>query len=439
MDILVLYKSYRVRERRTLRDHLYSFSRYADGSRFVYLDVGNTFAIPRCIAEYPFDAVIFHYLLLGYRIDRAAYDRLYSRIQDTLTRLQGVKILMPQDDYLCTDALWRIIRDCGVKRVYTCSTARDYHTIFPPEEVGDGDLFRTVLPGYVDEALQKKIDRMAKRQDARIYDIGYRALQSSYVFGKHGHLKTELAQAFARACKNRPALHTDIRMTGDGYQNVLVGDDWLRYLMRCRATLGCLGGSSLLDPDGSLRARTLAYVETHPDASYEEVEKNCFPGLDGRIAEYALGPRHFECAMTKTCQLLVAGDYHGVFAPGRDYIEIKRDFSNIDEALALVQDGETCERIANQCYEDVVQSGRYTYRAFVNEVMEDIRSLCETDAPRAGQSGRRIAWMRTVAALIHAVNQCGNAAVNTAKTCVTRLTSNNPTLYKKIKMWYKHE
>lgn len=438
MDILILYRSYRVRERRTLMDHLRSFSRYGVGCRFVYLDVGNIFSIPRSIAEYPFDAVIFHFLFLGYRIDRQPYERLYKRIGGTLQRLHGTKVMMPQDAYLCTDALWQLIRDCDVDRVYACCTPRDYDTIYPPDKVGKTDLLRTVMPGYVDERLQKKIDRMRRHEKTRTYDIGYRALQSSYIFGKHGYLKTAVAKAFSDACRNRPDLNTDIRMTGDGYRNVLVGNDWLRYLLHCRATLGCLGGSSLLDPDGSLRARTLAYVAVHPDASYEEVAENCFPGQDGRIAEYDLGPRHFECAMTKTCQLLVEGDYHGVLQAGRDYIEIKRDFSNVGDVLDAVADGTTCERIAEQCYRDVVASGKYTYRAFVNMVIEDIRSLRAAEAPCEGQSGLRIARMRAAAALIHAVNQCRNAAVNTAKACVARFTKNNPALYERIKRWYKH-
>lgn len=438
MDILILYKSYRIRERRTAKDHLYAFSRYVGDCRFVYLDVGSICGIPRCIAYYPFDAVILHYLFLAFRLDQPAYRRLYGKIGETLRGMSGVKVMIPHDEYLCTEALWQIARDCGVSRIYTSCYPHDYAALFPPDQVGSGDLLRTVLTGYVDETLRKSVDRMFDKQKRRTFDIGYRALRSGYTFGRHGRLKTEVAEAFAGACRRRPALRTDIRMTSDSYQNTITGVNWLRYLLDCRATIGCLGGSSLLDPDGTLRARTRAYLAEHPDAPYAAVEANCFPGLDGRIAAYLLGPRHLECAMTRTCQLLVEGDYHGVLQAGRDYIAVKADFSNIDEVLDLVADGETCKRIAEQCYENVALSGRYTYRAFANEIVDDIRSLCgDAGQPGDGRSRLPFVRMRTAAALAHAVNQSRNAAVNAAKAAVALLTRNNPALYETVKRWYK--
>lgn len=39
----------------------------------------------------------------------------------------------------------------------------------------------------------------------------------------------------------------------------------------------------------------------------------------------------------KTCKLLMKGDYAGVFRAGRDYIEIKKDFSNLDEVIQKVK------------------------------------------------------------------------------------------------------
>lgn len=82
-----------------------------------------------------------------------------------------------------------------------------------------------------------------------------------------------------------------------------------------------------------------------------------------------IGPRHFESALTRTCQLLVEGDYQGVLEPGVDYIEIKRDFSNVSDVLKQVSDAGYCKRIADQCYEHVVGSGKYTYRGFVKSVL----------------------------------------------------------------------
>ena len=77
--------------------------------------------------------------------------------------------------------------------------------------------------------------------------------------------------------------------------------------------------------------------------------------------------------MTRTCQLLVEGDYGEVFRPGIDYIEIKNDFSNIAEVIERVKDVEYCKEIADNCYKHVVESGKYTYSGFVKKVMDVIK------------------------------------------------------------------
>jgi hypothetical protein len=150
--------------------------------------------------------------------------------------------------------------------------------------------------------------------------------------------------------------------------DTLLGDDWFRFLARCRYQVGVEGGASVLDADGSIRERTEAFMAHHPDASFEQVEAACFPGRDGEIALSAISPRHLEACATRTCQILLEGGYNGVLTPGVHYIELKRDFSNLDQVLDAVQSDELRAGIVENAYQDVVASGRYTYRGFVEEV-----------------------------------------------------------------------
>ncbi len=53
----------------------------------------------------------------------------------------------------------------------------------------------------------------------------------------------------------------------------------------------------------------MAFTAKHPNASFDEIEKACFPGKDYNISCFALSPRHFEAVMTKTLQILVEGKY----------------------------------------------------------------------------------------------------------------------------------
>jgi hypothetical protein len=154
--------------------------------------------------------------------------------------------------------------------------------------------------------------------------------------------------------------------------DVLVGDDWYRFLLRCRTTLGVEGGASLLDRDGSICARTRAYVREHPNASFETIRDTCFPGQDGTLSLFAIGPRHLEACATRTCQLLVEGAYQGVLRAGEDYIPIRRDFSNLREVLRSIDDDALVRRVSQSAWQRVVRSGLYTYAGFVRAVERSI-------------------------------------------------------------------
>lgn len=129
------------------------------------------------------------------------------------------------------------------------------------------------------------------------------------------------------------------------------------------------------DPNGKIRQDVENYVEKHPHASFDEVEKECFPNQDHTLKLFALSPRHFECAMAKTCQVLLEGEYDGVFQPGIHYIELKRDFSNLNQVVQQIKDTPTCEKIAERAYQDIVLSGNYTYRKFTETVADHVKAL----------------------------------------------------------------
>jgi hypothetical protein len=193
-------------------------------------------------------------------------------------------------------------------------------------------------------------------------------------------LKRDIATAVA-ARAPATGLTVDLS-TSDG--DVLLEDQWLRFLARCRYTIGVEGGASVLDFDGSIRERTERYVAQHPDAPFEEIEDHCFRGEDGKVALVALSPRHLEACATKTCQILVEGSYNDVLRPGEHYIELRRDLSNLDAVLAQLGDEARRRSIVERAYRDVVASGRYSYAQFVREV-----ESAGADAASAQGSDRR--------------------------------------------------
>jgi len=101
-----------------------------------------------------------------------------------------------------------------------------------------------------------------------------------------------------------------------------------------------------------------------------------------------LTPRHFEACITRTCQILLEGSYNGVFQPWRHYIPLKNDYSNLDEVFEALADDNLVDRIADQAYEDIVASGKWSYRTFVREVEETIIDPAEPVQPSLSLAGR---------------------------------------------------
>lgn len=408
MNILILYWKPRHSIVRTHDNHLYSFKHYGKGHHFYYFNYIQGRGIPRGLTRIRFDAVLFHYTFLALRFDQKSFWEMYGKIRPTLQKLAGVKAIIPHDEYIYTKSLWAIIRDCDVQRIFSSCFHEDQDVIYPASETGKGNICHPVFTGYIDPRTLQWVQKKEKEMPPKDLDVVYRAGSANYVFGFHGQLKTRLAQAFHDRMPGHPGLREDVKLTYmDSYKNTITGNSWYEFLLRSRAALGCLGGSSLLDPDGSIRLRTLAYCKDHPDATDEEIDRECYRGEEGRIQTRILGPRVFECAMTHTCQLMVEDDYFGVLEPNVHYIPIKKDFSNLDEVMDIVEkQPEYCARIADQCYEHVVASGRYGYDRFVKEILEDIQELAgETAGEKTCFVRVKFWWVEAYSTLLFLVKK----------------------------------
>jgi hypothetical protein len=305
---------------------------------------------------------------------------------------------MPQDEFLHSKLLCDFIDDFGIDVVCSVAPESEWEKIYPTVD-RDRVRFHRVLTGYLDERTVDRIERIVQETPAQDVDVGYRAWRGASWLGRHGTLKGTIADAVvARGAGS--ALRLDVSTRDD---QTLLGDDWFRFLARCRYTIGIEGGASVLDSDGAIKERTERYEAAHPGASFDDVEAACFPGEDGRLALFAISPRHLESCATRTCQVLVEGSYNGILEPGRHYIELRADLSNLDAVLDSLGDEKRRRRIVENAHRDIVASGRYTYRAMV----EDVEQFALGDgAPARGDRAallanrvaERVAWARVVAA-----------------------------------------
>jgi hypothetical protein len=359
-NILVVYALRKHPVRDTLRDHLHSFARYSR-NRCFYLNLALR-DIPRFARRLRFHGVIFHTSFLSYRWGPESWRELTRRAAP-LRDVGEIRVAIPQDEFLRSEMLCEFIDDFQIGHVFSAAPASEWPKIYEGvdrKRVG----FTQVLTGYLDPSSVRRAERVTASMQEREIDIGYRAWHAAPWLGRHGQLKHELADA-VRERALRHGLEVDIS-TRD--EDTLFGDDWYRFLASCRYTIGVEGGASILDRDGSLKQATERYLTAHPGAGFDEIEAACFPGEDGKLALFAVSPRHLEACATRTCQLLIEGDYNGVLRAGEHYLPLRRDLSNLDQVLEEVARDARRPRIVDAAYRDVISSGRYQYSKLVERV-----------------------------------------------------------------------
>ncbi len=380
MKVLVVYQLNSKTDRNTINEHLFSFRKYGESASFHYFNVYNR--IPAFLKYIHYDAVILHYTYLA---GERYFEDAGPWIEKTkgLEKIKGYKVALPQDEYDFTDRICNLFKKIGLKAIYTCFTKKeDIEKAYPFSQTGVVDIFPT-FTGYVDEEAVLQLKNSTRPYKNRPIDIGYRARKLSAFLGKHGQLKYELVEVFSEALK-----HTDLEYdisstnqhkTGETRSLVKLGNEWYDFVLNCKAFIGCEGGSSLLDRDGSIQKVVKKFEAEHPDATFAEIERACFPGMDHNISCFAISPRHFEAALCKTLQILVEGEYGGALKPWEHYIPLKQDFSNIGEVLEILKDTDRCQDIVDRAYQDVVLSGKNTYRNFVNNLLGNIRLKADSD------------------------------------------------------------
>jgi hypothetical protein len=368
-NILVVYgaKSYPLRA--TVQDHLYCFRRYSEHRCYYFnmLTLGKPWyqKPPRFIQRTKFDLVIFHLNQLNIQWPPYTFEK-FEKQAGFFEKMQAVKVALAQDEFYKTTALENFIKRYSVDFVFSLAAESEWQKIYPSIDFTKVKFFRA-LPGYLDEKRLGKIKRLAKSELDRPITIGYRAVkeQNMHWLGRHGFTKFEIADLFKKNA-GKFGIATDISTSA---KDVLLGNAWFRFLLHSKYVVATEGGASILDHDGSLRERAEAYFAQHPQASFEEVERACFPGRDDELNYKAISPKHLEACATQTCQILVEGEYNGILKPGVHYMELKHDFSNINQVLSDVKQDHLRDRITNRAFEDIVESGAYTYSTFVHWVL----------------------------------------------------------------------
>lgn len=346
-----------------MKDLLYCYRDNSDALCYYYSMYRGQ--LPEYLLKIKFDLIIFHTCFISERwLGGDTFKKQVYPLVKGLERHEAVKIVMPQDEWIYTDVMNDFILDFNVSIVYSVAPESEWPTIYPKVDRSKIRMYK-VLTGYISDQTLMVVDRLRKNNWKRNIDVGYRAFRAPAWLGKHGFLKTRIAEVFS-AQAPMYNLKTDISTRE---QDTILGINWYKFLLRCKYFIGVEGGATVFDPRGDIWEKGTRFSEQNPNATYEEIERACFPGLDGSLKLIAISPRHLEAVLTRTCQVLVEGHYNGILKPDLHYIELKGDFSNLKDVLEKLRDDKLRDSIVERAYADIVLSQKYSYKTFVNFII----------------------------------------------------------------------
>jgi len=343
----------------TVNEYLVNFAEYSQ-HRFYFANATDNSACNYNMAR--FDVIFVHYSV------RLCYENHISLFAaDELKNSGSYKILFIQDEYENTECTRRWLDRIGFHAIFTCISENQARRVYSLERFRSTELIPT-LTGFVPPALEHgTIPSLASRPIV----LGYRGRKLPFRYGRLAYDKYQIGLKMREICEKNGVV-CDIEWDEE---KRFYKDDWYKFLKSCRATLGSESGSNVFDFDGALAAldsKKTAHL------SFEEFHERYLGPLDGAIKMNQISPRIFEAIACGTALVLFEGEYSGIVKPVVHYIPLKKDFSNAMEVLEQLKDIPALELMTKRAYQDIIASGLYSHKKFVEDVDDflDKRVYC---------------------------------------------------------------
>lgn len=334
-----------------VRDYVNAFGKHSAHS-IHYFDAD---AGPLVIDLARYDAIIFNYCFWARR------SSLTSELIARVAAYNGTKIAIFQDEQDTIRWHRQHIVQMDIRAIVTVVDLEVWQAALPADFYSRLTFLRA-LTGYLPE-LEGFSAAMPMPMAKRRWWISYRGRPVPYQYGRLTRDKFVIGERMRSVCAER-GIPSNIETSEEGR---LYGSAWHDLIRNSRVMLGTESGTDVFDFDGGLWEQVDQWLALHPQSSFEEVEERFLTNIE-KIAANQISPRLFEAIVMRTGLLLFEGEYSGVLIPGKHYIPLKKDFSNIDEALAAVNDLDGIDAMVERAWRDVVLSGKYSFSAYVKRV-----------------------------------------------------------------------
>jgi hypothetical protein len=367
-----------------VRENIDAFIRH---SSYPVWGVNTDLGFPRKLERLRFDALLIHYSVFlptqrGYLLG--------DRFLEYIAGSDAYKIATFQDEHHWCRKRFVFIDDYGIDCVYTMLEPPYAEQVYG--ERTRASKIISALPGYVGPEIMRDARRFAKPQEKRTIDIGYRGRPMPPYMGRGAQEKYEIGRRFAELGADN-GLRLDI---GLEEEDRLYGQQWPRFLGECVGTLGVESGVSCFDLEDEVRLEYERLISAGEEAGIERLERGALGRWDWNIPYRTVSPRHFEAAAFEVCQVQFEGRYSGLMEPMRHYIPLRKDFSNLDEAIERFKDASLRRDLVANARRDLIDSGAHTYERFIRESFDPVLDEAGVAADRSPATSltvrRAIRW-----------------------------------------------
>ena len=352
--VLLLYRrpiSRWFRDASTIDEHIAAFARH---SRYAVHSHDTELGYPSGLDASRFDAVVLHYSLFGGGAEGYPFSPRFERTLDD----EIYKVAFFHDEHTHCGQRFEFLNRHRIDCVFTCLEEAEFGAVYG--SYTEVPVLVSHLPGYVSESLEQLPP--APLEPERPLDVGFRARPLAPYMGPDD--KAEMGEGFAGRAAGT-GLTTDIEVSHD---SLLPGESWFEFMGSSRAMLGVESGTRTFDLEDEV-LRDFERVATErggpSEVTLDDLDPAVLARWTDRVRYRTIGPRHFEAAALRVCQVLFEGSYSGLMEPMRHYIPVKRDFSNFDEVVERIRDEGLRRELAENAHRDLVASREHTYAALI--------------------------------------------------------------------------
>ena len=337
----------------TIIDHISSFEKH---SQFEIQTVSSRLGLPDDLNLFSFDIVVIHYSIT--LTTSSLYLESYIPLKDQreIRNFTGLKVMFIQDEYRRVNHICDRINYLKIDVLFSCAPVEIARKIY--KRLSPNTKILETLTGYAPDITNAT---PLKPHKSRKIDVFYRARKLPLWLGTLGLDKYQIAEKFLTSYPR--TLHVDISTLEE---DRIYGEEWLQRLVNSRTTLGTESGASLIDYSGDIERDIAIFKSYNPEATFDDLPKHLI-SLDKKLSIQVISPRIFEAIACKTTLILFPGDYSGILKKNRHYLELKKDFSNFDSLLEILNDKAAIERIASTAYQEIIEPGQYSYNAFIKD------------------------------------------------------------------------